>query len=209
MSSLLYQHAPESAFDFIGFALSELEAHQVKVILSEELQVFSDNFYSAGYFDNDPPTFAVALGKPFNDWFLVFIHEFCHFRQFIEQPEEFNRLCSHIDLLFQWVDKQIDLSEEQIRTYSADALFLEYDCEKRVLNNLHHFGIEHLVNAKEYAQKANSYFNFYNYVAQHRTWYVGGKEPYSLDFVWKSFPDVLTIETQLSPQHENLYKYCV
>lgn len=209
MSCLLYQHSPESAHHFFNFALSELEKYPVNIVLSEDLQVFCDNFYSAGYFDNEPPTLAVALGKPFQEWFLVFIHEFCHFRQFVEQPEEFNRLCSNIDLLFQWVDGKIELSEQQISAYSADARFLEYDCEKRVLANLDNFAITHLVNAQEYAQKANSYFNFYNYLAKYRTWYAGGKEPYSLSFIWQKFPDTLVVETQLSPEHELLYQHCI
>ena len=209
MEQLLFKHSPPAAHAFLHKSLAALKDAQVEIIIGAESQVYSDNFYSAGYFNNQPLTFAVAVGKDFKDWFLVYIHEYCHFIQNVERPEWFHDSSTQIEQLFKWVDGEIELPSETVELYTRTARDLEYDCEKRVLANLEVFGIVDLINTHEYAQKANSYFNFYNYVGKHRVWYHGGREPYMQKHIWQQFSGNLQVEDDMTQAREALFAQCV
>jgi hypothetical protein len=203
-------HSPFEAHHFIEKVVIELLSHKVSIIASEEKQVSYGNqlnSYCSGYFNDEPLTFAVALNKPFSDWFLVFIHEYCHFKQYLENPEQFHQQCLDIEQFFNWLDGQ-DLAQDKLEQYLIVAKELESDCEKKVLANLKTFHISELINPEEYAQKANSYINFYNYVAKHRKWYSAGKEPYSITEVWQSFPKKIMSYSSLTIEQEKLFSLC-
>lgn len=204
-------HAPFEAHLFIEKVIIELLSHHVHIIASEEKQVSYDsqeNSWCSGYFNDVPLTFAVALNKPFKDWFLVFIHEYCHFKQYLENRTYFHQQCLDIEQFFNWLEGN-ELELDKVNRYLNVAKELEADCEKRVLANLEAFGISELIDAKEYAQKANSYINFYNYVAKHRKWYEASQEPYSLKEVWTSFPDKIVIYPNMDAKQEALFSLCV
>jgi len=214
--ALLAARAPEDAHSFLWRMLAEMDAEKVALKVSSAAQVWSEDegaegaggIGCAGYFESDPPAFAMAAGKPFDDWFLVALHEFCHFRQWQEDPEGFGLACVDIDQLFQWVGGEIELDQATIEKLARVARDLEHDCERRALANLAGFGLAELIDAPAYAQKANSYFNFYNYVAKHRVWYAGGREPYSVPEVWRSFPTELVLEDGMPPEREALFARC-
>jgi hypothetical protein len=206
---LLRERSPKEAWPFLESMAQELAAAGAKLTLCAERQIAGrDGMGCAGFFESDPPELAFAVGKPFADWFLVAVHEFCHFKQWREEPESFNRACHDIERLFSWVAGEIELDEAQAAELGRVARDLEHDCERRVLANLGAFGIETLIDRAQYAQKANSYFNFYNYVARHRAWYEGGREPYTLPEVWKRFPEALLLEDGLTPEREALFALC-
>jgi len=214
--ALLAARAPEDAHSFLWRMLAELDAEKVALKVSSAAQVWSEDegaegpggIGCAGYFESDPPAFAMAVGKPFDDWFLVALHEFCHFRQWQENPEGFGRACVDVDQLFTWVAGDVELGPEAIERLARVARDLEHDCERRALASLEGFGLSELIDAQAYAQKANSYFNFYNYVAKNRVWYAGGREPYSLPEVWRSFPQELVLENGMTPEREALFARC-
>lgn len=209
MRQLLFDRSPSAAHAFIAGALSELDARKTLVEVSPGPQVLaSDGMGCAGYFDGHPPHFAIAVGKPFEDWLLVFAHEFCHFKQWEEDAATFKKASDDIELLFEWVAGRIELDEETRWRHARVARDLEHDCESRVLANLESFGLLGLIDPKQYAQKANSYFNFYNYVGARRAWYESGREPYTLPEVWRRFPEALVREEGLSPEREALFAQC-
>jgi hypothetical protein len=210
MLDLLFAASPASAHRFISEVLDELQACGVIVVVEEGLQVLCrDGGKSAGYFDIHPAEFVVAIGKPFCDWFLVLVHEYCHYQQWREDAAAFEAACRDIETLFGWLAGDFELDPLTVKRLGRVALDLEYDCERRVLANLETFGISHLIDRLVYAQKANSYFNFYTYIATHRKWYVGGREPYTQPEVWTAFPTSLVVEDELSDEREALYALCV
>lgn len=82
MKDLLLAASPESAHAFIASLVDELHACGVTVTVETGLQVeCRDGGKSAGFFDINPVEFAVAIGKPFFDWFLVLVHEYGHVKQ--------------------------------------------------------------------------------------------------------------------------------
>lgn len=210
MKDLLLAASPESAHAFISRLVDELHACGVRVTVEPGLQVdCRDGGKSAGFFDINPVEFAVAIGKPFCDWFLVLVHEYGHFKQWQENAPAFEAACRDIETLFGWLAGDFELDSVTVKRLGRVALELEHNCESRVLANLDTFGISHLIDPLTYAQKANSYFNFYTYIAVHRKWYVGGKEPYSLPAVWETFPTTLVVEDELSSEREALYALCI
>jgi hypothetical protein len=210
MKDFLFDASPATAHKFISNLLEDLRACNVTPLVETGLQVTCrDGGKSAGYFDIHPVEFAVAIGKPFDDWFQVLVHEYCHFKQWLEDATAFEASCLKIEKLFGWLAGDFDLDPPTVKQLGRVALELEHDCDRRVLANLETFGISHLIDPLVYAQKSNSYFNFYTYIAKHRKWYVGGKEPYSLQEVWTFFPTTLIVEDELSLQREALYALCV
>lgn len=205
MDSLLFDFSPEAAHLFLKAALAELAEHKITTKIENSLQIEG----CSGYFNTDPLEFVVAIGKPFKDWFLVFVHEFSHFKQYLSDPVAFGVAAAEIGKLFEWLAGEIELTPTEINDFGELALLLEYDAENQVLEHLGELGIASLIDANEYAQKANSYFNFYNYVIKHRKWYVGGKEPYTIPEVWQSFSTALHIDVELTPEREELFSRCV
>lgn len=210
-TQLLLKNSPNEAHGLILHMQSTLHAHGVKLNITEDEQVKLDgeDLGCSGYFDSDPLEFAVALGKPFNDWFKVYMHEYSHFEQWLDDPIGFSQKCSEISELFSWVEDKVELSAERLKICTQSAIWIEYDCERRVLEKIERQGIQHLVCPKEYAQLANAYFNFYHYVAEAKSWYQAKREPYSLKEVYRLFPTHLVQLDSLTPELREAYALCV
>lgn len=208
---LLFSKSPQLAHSLIEHMLINLEKQHVQLLISNTSQVIleGDSTGCSGFFNSEPLQFAVAIDKPFTDWFKVFMHEYSHFEQWYENPEHFNQLGNDIGVLFSWLEGEIELDEKELEQCTQSAIWIEYDCEKRVLNKICTEHLEHLIDPLEYAQLANAYFNFYYYVAEVKKWYKSGQEPYTLESVWKLFPQQLVLLNQLDNTLREAYSHCV
>lgn len=205
---LLKSKTPATAHPFLLRVHAHCADHGIQQIVVNAPQVKFDSTSCSGYFSSATKQFAVAIGKPFNEWFAVFIHEYCHFLQFLDDPSWFSRIDAQGDQLFSWVGGEERLDAEAIKLFVHDAALTEFDCESRVLANLKDFGILDLIDTVDYARKANAYFNFYHYVGKHREWYVKGHEPYTLPECWEQFGPELKLLTSMSPELEEAYSHC-
>lgn len=205
-----FDKIPASAQNFIKETLEKLERNNVALHIVDTLQVdLGDGIKSSGFFEDVPLRFAVATGKKFEDWFMVFVHEYGHFTQYMEDKEKFSTINKNIGTLFSWVDGKKELSLEEIKLYSQEALWLEYDCEKRALKIIQECKLTDVIDPALYAQKANSYFNFYHYVAEKRAWYKAQQEPYNLPEVYELFSKELTMQSTLSDEQRDAYQACI
>lgn len=162
-----------------------------------------------GFLSDDKRMLAVATGKPKWRWFQTFIHESCHMEQSIEQAKVWTDLIvsghDATDFVFLWLDHAIELNRNQLSTYIYRTAMVELDCEKRSVKKIKTYGFDY--DTKEYIQRANAYVYFYLMLKKSRKWYTIGKEPYSIEHVWREMPDDFDNNyTRLPAKYEKLYR---
>ena len=161
---------------------AELEAAGITVqLISDKVSTYpdSDNLVN-GYFDSDTKIFMCCIGKDMSEWMPIYIHEYCHFKQWEEKADVWE---------------------------NGSDLELEADCERRVVDMILLHNI--LIDVHDYAQKANAYVHFYNYIDLYDKWYISGKEPYKLTDVFSQFNNTIDEDFELSWEYMALYdKHC-
>lgn len=208
---LLFSKSNPTIHYYLEQVVDTLLAAGVTIKIQDTTQVFLDGetLGCSGYFNNEPLEFAVAVGKPYESWLRIFLHEFSHFEQWQEDPEMFTRRSSDVDILFSWLSGDLEVSEEHLKMCRDNAIWIEHDCERRTIQKLHQYGFYTIIDVSSYTQMANAYFNFYHYVVENKVWYKAGMEPYTIPEVWSSFPVELTQLTELTDKHRSLYALCV
>ena len=114
--------------EFLGKTITELLEHGVEVNLSNKDHVIIRHCDAKvnGYFIDRPTlSFGVAAGLPVEEWLPVYVHEFNHFRQWVEkEPIYLDAFIDEIeafDYIDEWVTDKRELSEEQVDFYVARA----------------------------------------------------------------------------------------
>lgn len=205
----------KDAARFISYAIMELLDAEVTIHLAQEEFVHepSDGIECNGFFsDNEPPEFYCALGKPFDDWFYIFIHEFCHFEQWRERiPLWFDTEGQEIEAkYFNWITGELELSKRTAKKYMQIMRALELDCEKRATEKMKEFKIQ--IDIEEYTKRCNAYVFFYNYTLLRRKWYSSGTypEPYRVPEILAIMPSTFLDNYDKMPKGypELVDKYC-
>ncbi len=144
----------------------------------------------------------------------VMLHEAQHMEQWHENCKSWREymLTSTVaveDLMFLWIDKQIELKPAQARKYAQLSANVELDCERRTARLIRRLKKESktTIDVKDYIQKANSSVLFWKMVGKSRQWYTIGKRPYELPEVYSEFPTTFSLDyTKLPKKYERLYE---
>lgn len=142
---------------FFDWSIDYLGKHDKKVVIVNSKSVVQDGIKCSGWCDDDE--IVVARKNPlFQE---VFVHEFSHMQQNIEQSPY-------------WKDTSLfwrHLSKDKVAINSWDSVLdiisLERDCEKRVIK---HSKKWKLFDNNLYAKRANLYLYYYQYVFLKRRW---------------------------------------
>lgn len=104
--------------------------------------------------------FVVALDHDMG--FEVFVHEYCHYLQWRDNRQLWDRSLITYDILFDWIDKpDSNYSDEEIDQSLHDILEIEHDCETKALKLLKNNPIEG-VNIDKYVRAVNAYLFHYH-----------------------------------------------
>ncbi len=160
MTNLDLTNRKKSFVNFYKFADQYRQEHGGIFAFKNSKVVKVNNFKCCGFFDEE--TMRIAAATQHRLFEETFVHEFCHFMQFIEQCPE-------------WVNADdkfwTDLEQKNLTLDSWDAtkaiIAMERDCEIRALKMNKKY---RMFNAKRYAQNANAYFYFYQYVFLNNCW---------------------------------------
>lgn len=139
---------------------------------------------TSGFFSSEPLELCVATKKPFEKWFPILLHEYSHYKQWKEnslvwsQYQDFITSLGGGDVLFSWVQGEVELDEQSLDKLFELVIALEKDAEERTVLNI----IENKfpVDLDDYIKGARSYLLFYHFVKRHKKWYVVGFEPYNI-----------------------------
>lgn len=161
-------HTP---IDLIGETLRIAIKNGITLNLSQDEQVLypgTEAVYCAGYFTGE--VFAVAFGKPEEEWLKVFTHESCHMDQFLEDPIKWKEY-DIIDNIDPWLEHKKEFTPEELQIIIDKVIELEEDCERRTVTKIRDWELN--INIEDYIKQANAYLFFYRFVQLTRAWYGG------------------------------------
>ena len=156
---------------FMGQAISECAKEGVQVTFLPKNSVKTDNIPCAGWFNDEEKKLFIATQKPFKEFFPVFLHEFCHFKQWQTNEPSFMKLSRHSHLdsdMWNWLDGE-NIPKERVKKSFQAYREMELNCEKMVLKYLESFNLS--TNKIDYIKGANIYILFYGVVEATRKWY--------------------------------------
>lgn len=193
----------EEAIDYVRAASADLQAHGVTVTLgSDDANGFGSGGKLGGYFDEDGPTFFVAMSPSKELWLSVFVHEYQHFRQWItKSPTWTAKLgadCCAWYVYDAWLQGAVELTPQQRDDAIRIILACERECEMMSLAEIEArpgLGID----PQWYRRAANVYLAWYGVSRLVRQWY--DRSPYSDSTLVDLMPGdrLLTVEESLRP----------
>jgi len=194
---------------FIKTCFKNLKKDNVDIIISAKKYVIypGDNEQCNGYFteyNGKDKMFAVATGNSTQQWFEVFVHEYCHFEQYLDRISLWNMKVD--EDMWNWMNHNKEFKKYEIKKIINAMRDLEWDCERRVIKKIKEFNLP--IDAKFYAKKALAYVTFYDYMLKYRKWYKIGKEPYRNKSILKIMPENISRKPKLTPELERLFKKC-
>jgi len=167
---------PELQAFFVGVE-SRARKHGVECVFRQASQLPYPNTSTLvdGYFVDTPRrTFAVAMGKPLEQWLPVYVHESSHMDQYLEGSAAWKERCisgtmiESLDVIHLWIDRKIELTAEQLADYVRRARNVEWDCERRSADKIAQFALP--IDHRDYIRRANSYLYFYTATKELRFW---------------------------------------
>lgn len=179
------QELPPPLQTWMENAKRELEAAGVATHFPEtDLLEYRPGVFCSGYFEDDDPTkpkFGVAVGRHWEKWFPIAVHEFCHFQQWRENREWWDSLKFEgkegLDLAIEAWEGKIEATPTQIIMWCMSSAEAEYDCERRALQAIRDQGLP--IDPVDYAKKANSYITYYYAMPELKGW-CNGERPYEV-----------------------------
>lgn len=164
----------------------------IKLPLAEKVKIDeTDQVACSGWFDETD--LVVAIGKPFEEWVSIFVHEACHMDQWIEDSEVWRAsvIGPHAEhaleptILFTLANNgDITLTKNQSLELANKSMRLELDCEKRAVEAIKEYELP--IDIESYIKEANSYLVYYHCFGLKRRWYE--KAPYKVKEVVDAMP---------------------
>lgn len=170
--------------------IQEMSKYNINIILedSKSIKIQKENIsVSGGFFDYSDKNnliFACVIGYSFEQWSPVFIHEYCHFLQWLDRDQlwkDFYYLnAKSMDNIFNNKPVKKHILERNLNICKN----LELDCEKRTVALLKKYKVDMDISA--YIRTANVYIHFYNYMKRYRQWYPLTNVPYRIPALLKA-----------------------
>ena len=172
----------------------------------EAVRSHKKGLWVAGFFQgHTEPELAVATKKTEDQWFPVLVHEYAHYTQWIEKSPEwvaYTSLNEQEDPLTLWLDKEKEMTPEELDHLFKVLIALEKDAEERTINLMKSEDLQ--VDLPTYIKGARAYLLFYQFVRKHRRWYKPGNEPYKTPQIYNHMPEHLN-DLVLDEQTEQLF----
>lgn len=162
---------------FISDAIIELNKYKFTIQLEYTKKVIfneDDPEPVEAIFSEFNRVIKIATKYPFKYWAQFFLHEYCHFLQFLEHDItlcRFNKASGIYDassILTSWL-KGKDFKRELIEKCIRLTQELELNCEKRAVRLIRNRKLE--IDESEYIKTSNCYILFYEFMFQERKWY--------------------------------------
>lgn len=193
--------------EFVELVKLHTSAYDVKVKLHKLTNIFCDGVRVSGFFSESGKLDVAAKNR---SWFGIFVHEYGHFRQWIEYCPVWKHYDRTVKKWDDWVARKVDMSKERIQIEFKAVRDLELDCEKRAVEMMKQFNLP--IDIKEYIKGANAYIFFHAYVQKNRQW-CDKKSPYKVQAILDLMPTKFLKNheyNKMPPGFEELItKHCV
>lgn len=151
---------------FFERAVKDIQKHGYSLVITSTNLVNSDGTRSNGYFSQTEKSIRVAGNSP--DWFGIFLHEYCHFRQCITNSKIWQKAVEY-DGFYLWVAGDRSIPLKHLNKYFLSERNLELDCEKRTANLIKKYRLS--ISLDKYIQIANAYIYYFSYLKKYRKWF--------------------------------------
>lgn len=167
-----------------------------------------------GFFESDYqhkgkilPFLSVGIKKDIKKWLPIFVHETSHMDQWIEKSQLWLNAKDY-QLLNDWLQLK-DYPKEDVEILVKKIITLEADCERRTIEKIKQHNLP--IDVGYYAQRANAYLYFYQWMLKNRKWYKTA--PYEINEILYYMPkEILSTDSYfalLSPSREKLFDKCL
>jgi hypothetical protein len=202
----------DNDYSFIGKSIAKMATHKINISLENKSQVYQTigEIKCVGYFDENNKTYSVAMKKARRDWFPVFVHEYCHFEQWLEKASVFKTVANNDKLeknIWLWLDnkkfKGKEITYEDAKRSIRANQKLELDCEKRVIQKIKEHNLS--IDEEYYIKLSNIYILMFSMILETRKWY--SCEPYAFDQIIDVTPNYwLDDYTKIPKEFKRLMK---
>jgi hypothetical protein len=163
--------------DFIAKVVNELLNESFNIHLHQSHKVED----CGGWFDSDAKEFVVAMNNPMS--FEIFVHEYCHFKQWKYTNDYFSRVNGGSGIFFNWISGT-EYSSDIVDLSWRDTIDLELSCEKIAVETIKWNDLP--IDIEKYKRAANAYLLFYQFVRVNRKW--AKQSPYNNETILAAMP---------------------
>jgi hypothetical protein len=148
----------DTKLNFITKCTRELLSNGFSVLIHRKKEL--DGY--GGWFGAEDGEKELVVALDHDMGFEVFLHEYCHYLQWKNNRDLWDRSLLTYDTLFEWIDKpESSYTEEELNQSLHDILELEHDCENKALRLLQNNPIEG-VSIDKYIRAVNAYLLHYH-----------------------------------------------
>jgi hypothetical protein len=148
----------DTKLNFITKCTRELLANGFSVLIHRKKEL--DGY--GGWFGAEDGEKELVVALDHDMGFEVFLHEYCHYLQWKNNRDLWDRSLLTYDTLFEWIDKpESNYTDEELNQSLHDILELEHDCENKALRLLQNNPIED-VSVDKYIRAVNAYLLHYH-----------------------------------------------
>jgi len=148
----------DTKLNFITKCTRELLANGFSVLIHRKKEL--DGY--GGWFGAEEGEKELVVALDHDMGFEVFLHEYCHYLQWKNNRDLWDRSLLTYDTLFEWIDKpESNYTDEELNQSLHDILELEHDCENKALRLLQNNPIED-VSVDKYIRAVNAYLLHYH-----------------------------------------------
>ena len=178
---------------FIASVSEDLARHGVHLQMVDASSVHKKY---AGWFDASNRKLVIA--RRHKDFLGVLLHEYCHFRQWRENRQRWNKLARQGDIFFKWLYTRPSLAlppqAAKVQKARKAAQQLEYDCERRAIAMIKKLKLP--IDVRAYSRRANAYLISYHLMVRYHSW--PGKRSVYSPSICKLMPSTLLSFSQIS-----------
>ena len=158
---------------FIGEVVLDCQDHGITFTFSRDEKVSAPGegpeLASCGFFEGNDK---ILTCSRVTSWLWTLIHEYNHMQQWKEDAWWFSdEAASMWQDFWDWLEKKVELSPEQVQKTVKAIIACERNCEERVISMITSTQKRLGIGKRAYIKQANAYLAFYALVVEKQSWY--------------------------------------
>lgn len=192
--------------EFIGQCIQHMTNSGITIKFINGKPLKEGKFVYSGYFDGYNKVFCVDVNEPLEYWIKVFVHEYCHFLQYLDGL--INEDYYATSIFSDWVAGDARVTKRVLNKHCKLIQFIELDAERRALRLIKKHKLP--INTSEYTQEANYSVLLFTMTKKYRKWFTS-RSYQARDVIVASMPKrLITSFSKMPDGFEDLVlEHCV